>query len=153
MKQWGISSTLGGIFLFGYAMAHSPGINGEGQPGTIESWWIPFSIGLVLCIAGPMLIGFQYILDTRAERDRQLVALKAEYDLALHELENSPHEKSLRVSALEKGRSYYALLMPDTQTVNRYGVPISEQNNSSGRELRIQADIEARLGPQKTALK
>ncbi len=75
------------------------------------------------------------------------------YNDALDYLAAHPADPTVRVTCVEIGRVYYAASIPDTFTAvigtNAFGTQ-DYQNNTAGREARIAADIEARIGHLKT---
>ena len=100
----------------------------------------------VLGVTGLALLAAYSIHNAKRSR---LAAAEDAYRVALDHLAANPADPGARVRCVETGRAYYALTVPDTYTAvigsNVFGTQ-DYQNNTAGREARIAADIEARVG-------
>ena len=110
------------------------------------------AIGTLFLIASPFVIGGLYLW-MRASEDQvaageHLARLDDAYRRALDYLALHPTDPSARASALQAGRAFYADAIRDTFTLH-IGETMGtsdHQNNTTAREARIAADIEARIG-------
>jgi hypothetical protein len=104
-------------------------------------------MGTVVVIAIGLFLGWIWIRDQQ-DKQKALQSAKDEYFASLERLSADPGNTNMRVECLEKGRIYYALILPDTHTVHcRNGIRVGtsdHQDNTAGREARIAADIAAR---------
>lgn len=110
-------------------------------------------LGIVLVVVlggGSLAILFAWsVMGDRARRRRFLEA-DARYKTALEFLRLNPSHEDARLRCIEAGRAFYLITSPNTITVHSGGGMSGHQDNSAGREARIQADIEARIGHLKT---
>lgn len=84
-------------------------------------------------------------------RQKEVLQVSQEkYFKALEYLEKNPIDPKARIHALETGREFYSLAMPNTYTTHFQGTHFAgtsnHQNNGVSREARINSDIEARIG-------
>jgi hypothetical protein len=109
--------------------------------------WIALA---VIIFAVLMYFAWKYDRKKKA----QMLAIARAYQDALDHLAQHPTDPGARVACLERGRAFYALTIPDTFTLvvgeKTFGAQ-DYQNNTAGREARIAADIEARVGHVKVA--
>ena len=115
-----------------------------------------FAIILFLVIVGIIAIAtlvVHRINDTQKHNKAMIAEYHDAYNDALDYLAAHPTDPTVRVTCVEIGRVYYAATIPDTFTAvigtNTFGTQ-DYQNNTAGREARIAADIEARIGHLKT---
>jgi hypothetical protein len=96
--------------------------------------------------------GVVFVINARrneARRKARVAAITNAYQEALDYLASHPADPQARLACLEHGRAYYAMTIPDTFTavIGRAVFGTQDyQNNTAGREARIAADIEARVG-------
>lgn len=110
------------------------------------------SLGIGIFWLTKYAVGKQQEVLKRQQKALQIFQQK--YFSALEYLENNPLDPKARIQALESGREFYALSMPDTYTAHFQGGHFAgtsnHQNNAASREARINSDIEARIGHLKT---
>lgn len=124
------------------ALTAFAGCNEDDEP---YLWFaVAFGVPLILCV-------LWYIRDrgNAAEAAESFRAAAASYQAALDYLAAHPEDPQARLVCLERGRLYYSMAVPDTYTLvvgtNEFGTQ-DYQNNTAGREARIAADIDARVG-------
>jgi Na+-transporting methylmalonyl-CoA/oxaloacetate decarboxylase gamma subunit len=106
-------------------------------------------IGYVLFAAVLLAFVIYGVSEFADEKRRERAEVKKAYDDALDYLAQHPTEPRARIECLERGRAFYLMTIPDTFTLvvgeRTFGTQ-DYQNNTAGREARIAADIEARIG-------
>jgi hypothetical protein len=111
---------------------------------------IVVTIALVLVARAFIRRGEVIVAQREAQQAAFVEGLRATYGRALDHLAAHPSDPSARVRALDAGREYYGVVMPDTHDVQiTNGTFVTDhnfQNNTPAREARIAADIEARIG-------
>ena len=75
----------------------------------------------------------------------QVAATKALYDKALFDLQEDPESSQKHQEALARGREYYTYLHPNTYDMNQNGGGSNFRDNAGIVEMKVQADIQARL--------
>lgn len=113
-----------------------------------------FAIILTLSLSASVFWFTKYALGKQQavlKKQKEALQISQEkYFNALEYLEKNPTDPKARVHALETGREFYAIAMPDTYTAHFQGVHFAgtsnHQNNAASREARINSDIEARIG-------
>ncbi len=105
----------------------------------------PWIVLAVIVFAVLCVFAYQYDQKKKTEK----LAIARAYQDALDYLAQHPTDPSARLGCLERGRTFYAMAIPDTFTLvvgeRTFGTQ-DYQNNTAGREARITADIEARVG-------
>jgi hypothetical protein len=109
-----------------------------------------FVLADIVLIVSTFWYGISYSIEEQKRNQARINRMKQDYDDALCLLEKRPANPKSRLNCLDVGRVYYEATMPDTMTVHyNNGIPVGtsgHQNNSVGREARINSDIEARIG-------
>ncbi len=105
----------------------------------------PWIVLAVIVFAVLAYFAWQYDQRKKAEK----LAIARAYKDALDNLVQHATDPQARLACLECGRAFYAMTIPDTFTLvvgeRTFGTQ-DYQNNTAGREARIAADIEARVG-------
>jgi hypothetical protein len=99
----------------------------------------------------PMYITIKKIGKNAEARNAHFVATKALYEKSLYDLQEDPTNSAKHQKALETGREYYSFLHPNTYDVNSNGVGSNFRDNSGIVEIKVQSDIQARIGKGKVS--
>jgi hypothetical protein len=116
------------------------------------------ALGMLIFVFFMLVMVFNAI--DKSRREDAIAQAKVLYNKALDLVQSEPDDPVFAQKALDAGRLYYGLLMPDTYTQHYVdGVPTGtsgHQNNAAGREATIAADVQVRRikkGPGEAAEK